>query len=140
MNPTDPDPSPPEESPLDPAPLPPDGAVPPLQPKPWQKSQQEQQHDNGSGVADGSGTGDVIDAGVQGASLGADIIGGAIEVAGNVAGGAIEVAGSVAGGALEGAGTALEAAGGCADGCSGCSLAFLMMLTAAASTAMAVFR
>jgi hypothetical protein len=64
----------------------------------------------------------------------ADVAGGAIEVAGNVAGGAIEVAGGV----LEGAGEA--AAGGCAEGCGGCSLAVLVTLFATAGTALACCR
>src|SRR5262245_26215931 len=129
-------------NPTDPSQLPSDGTVPPDPQKPWQKpQQQQQQNDGGSSAADtGSGAGDAIEAGVDGAILGGDVVsgaadtaGGAIEAVGNVAGGAIEAAGEVAGGAL-------EAAGGCADGCGGCSLALLVTLFAAASTAMAIFR
>ena len=59
---------------------------------------------------------------------------------GDLAAGAVEGAGEVAGAALEGASAALDVAGGCADGCSGCSLALLITLFAATGTAMAFFR
>lgn len=132
MNPTEPGAVPPEELPAEPGAVPPNPPVP--QPKPWEKPQQhppQQQTDNGTPVVDGVAA---VEVGVQGASLGAEIIGGAAEVAGAVAGGAIEAAGEVAGGAIE------IAAGGCAEGCSGCSLAVLVLLFAAAGSAMGFFR
>ena len=110
---------------FDPGALPPgDGTnpnTPPdaVQPKPWHKQPQPPTNeDDTPAVVDGSGTGDVIDAGL------------------NVAGGALDAAGT----AIDAAGTALDAAGGCLDGCGGCSLALLVTLFAAAGTAMALFR
>ena len=137
MNPIDPGAVPPEELPAEPGAVPPNPLVP--QSKPWEKPQPPpaQQTDPGTTAMDGIA---VVDVGVQGASLGADLIGGAADVVGAVAGGAIEAAGEVAGSAIEGAGSALEAAGGCAEGCGGCSLAVLVTLFAAAGSAMAYFR
>jgi hypothetical protein len=115
MNPTDPEEVPTPDEPT------PDS----VEPKPWHKPQDEHQEDAHPAIADGgAGTGDLIDAGA-----------GAL----NVAGGAAEIA-DAAGSALEGAGGALEAAGGCLEGCRSCSLAVLLMLFAAAGTAMALFR
>ena len=122
-------------NPLDPNALP--GDPNDGQPKPWQKQPPPPADDGGSSAANaGNGVGDAIDAGVQGAGLVGDVIRGA----GDLAAGAIEGAGEVAGAAIEGAGSALEVASGCADGCSGCSLALLVTLFAAAGTAMAIFR
>ena len=112
----------------------PDGTLP----KPWHKPQQKREEDTSPGAhgVDGGGTGDAIDAGVQGASFAGDVISGA----GDLAAGAIEGAGELAGAAIEGAGGALEVAGGCAEGCGGCSLALLVLMFAAAGSALALFR
>jgi hypothetical protein len=68
---------------------------------------------------------------------------GALGNAADVGASALDAAGTAAdaaGSALEGAGSAFDAAGGCLEGCGSCSLAVLLMLFAAAGTAMALFR
>lgn len=82
-------------------------------PKPWQQPQPAEDNPNNTNAADG-GSGDLIDAGVEGAS--------ALSSVGDAAGGALEVA------------------GGCAEGCGGCSLAILVLLSVTVGSAMAMFR
>ncbi len=87
----------------------------PFEPSPMpEEDDQDDQQPTPSNVADGSGAGELLEAG-------ADVAGGALDAA------------DLAGGALEGL-------GGCADGCGGCSLAVLVMLFATAGSAMALFR
>ncbi len=97
---------------------------------PWDQPQDEPEEEGTAHATDWNGTGDLIDASVQGTMLAGDLL----------SAGALDAAAEGAGAAIEGAGAAIEAVGGVAEGCVGCSLAVLITLFAAAGSAMAFFR
>ncbi len=140
-------------NPGDPNALGPDG-LPlhhPRQPSP----QPVPQGDASSGVGDGldlagdgigffGGVGDLMSGAVD---LAGSALSGTADVVGSVASGAADLVGSVASGAggvvsaaADGIGPVLEGAGGAADGCGSCSVAFILMLLATGSAFAAIVR
>ncbi len=145
-------------NPGDPNALGPDGL--PLH-HPRQPPQPVPQGDASSGIGDGlDATADGIDVVTDGGFFGGvgDLMSGAVDLAGSalsgtadvvgsVASGAADIVGSVASGAggvvsaaADGIGPVLEGAGGAADGCGSCSVAFILMLLAAGSAFAAIVR
>ena len=98
-------------------------------------------------VTDGGffgGVGDLMSGAVD---LAGSALSGTADVVGSMASGAADIVGSVASGAggvvsaaADGIGPVLEGAGGAADGCGSCSLAFVLFFLAAGSAFAAVMR
>jgi hypothetical protein len=107
--------------------------IDPTNPKPWHNPEQEQPRtDTGAGGAEGA----VVDGG----SAMAEGVGAAAEGAGALAEGIAEGVGAVAEGIGQGLGAVAEGAGGCLEGCGGCSLAILVMLFVTAQAAFAMLK